>query len=312
MNHRQGQAGMSMIEVMILAVVISLLMVVMTESLASLSTVRIEQKTHFRTGEVADHIARRIQSDVHLATRIFGNGVDDIDYLRSMAIGPGLLRTGRRLPALTQNGFFRVDPETTPETGNVLFLALRGPRVQLQLDGGASRLVQSLQFVIYASVDDGEQLELVRWQSLPVVNYFDITSITDEVARADALQQLADNGVQLAWDPYGKRAGALFELTRSSLQPLPLESLVQGSEDSADSRPFGMRNMRLAADDSLPAVPIPAYARAASGFHGAFEVKVDGSSSGKLVLLRFVVMSKLPGLKRPIWSEIRRFLPTNG
>ena len=145
-----------------------------------------------------------------------------------------------------------------------------------------------------------------------MVNYFDVASIQDEGARADALQQLADNGVQLAWDPYGRRSGALFELATTSLQPLAVDRLVQGAEDSADSRPFGMRNMQLAPDDALPSVPIPAYARAASGFHGAFEIKVDGSTSGKLVLLRFVVQSTLPGLKRPIWSEIRRFLPTNG
>ncbi|MEI6128790.1 MAG: hypothetical protein WCR59_01870 [Planctomycetota bacterium] len=307
-----SESGMSIIEVMILAVVISMLMIVMTESLTTMSSVRMEQKAHFRVGDVADHVARRIQTDVNLAARIFGGNSDDLDYLRSMAIGAALLRSGRRLPSVTQNGFFRPDAEGSVETGNILFLALRGPRVQLQLEGGTARLVQSIQFVIYAPVDDEHHLDLVRWQSQPLVNYFDIIGIKNEVVRADALRQLAENDIQLAWDPYGQRSSALFEIAGSSLQPVTADRLVQGKEDGADSRPFVMRHMQLPTDQSQIGILLPAYARVASGFHGAFEIKVDGSISGKLVLLRFVVASTQPGLKRHVWSEIHRFLPTNG
>lgn len=47
MNAKSGcnsESGMSIIEVMILAVVISMLMIVMTESLTTMSSVRMEQR----------------------------------------------------------------------------------------------------------------------------------------------------------------------------------------------------------------------------------------------------------------------------
>jgi hypothetical protein len=304
-------SGMTIPEVMIMALVISTLMIVMTESMSTLSGVRVEQRAHFGVGDVADHVARRVQSDVHIAARVFTDTADDTDYLRSMAIGNQLLRGGRRLPRLTQGGFFRPDPADVPETGDVLFLARRCPRVRIEFDDGSARTVQVLQFVVDSTIVNNGQVELLRWISQPVVNYYDVVEIQDQSQRAEALQQLSRNDVHLAWDPFGKRAASLYEISNSALALLPMDHLVDGKED-ADSRPFVMRHMQLAAGTSIPGVAIPAYANAASGFAGGIEIKVDGSSSGKLVLLRYVVLSTQPGMKRQIWTEIRRFLPTDG
>jgi len=280
--------------------------------MSTLSGVRVEQKAHFKVGDVADHVARRIQNDVHYATRVFTDTADDGDYLRSMAIGNTLTRAGCRLPKLTQSGFFRPDPLDVAETGNLLFLALRGPKVQLHFESGSTRIVQPLQFVVYAPVFDGDKLELVRWLGQPMVNYYDVAEIQNPDERTEALQQLAQNDVRVAWDPFGKRAGSLFEITGNALVPMPMDHVVDGREDSAESRPFVQRHMQLAPNDAIQGIDVPAYGRIGSGFSGGIELKVDGSSSGKLVLLRYVVMSTLPGIKRQIWTEIRRFLPTNG
>jgi len=304
--------GMTIPEVMIMALVISTLMIVMTESMSTLSGVRVEQKAHFGVGDVADHVARRIQTDVHIAARVFTDTADDTDYLRSMAIGNTLLRSGRRLPRLTQGGFFRPDPADVPETGDVLFLARRCPRVRIEFDNGSARTVQVLQFVVNSTIADKGQVELLRWISQPVVNYYDVAEIQDSNQRAEALQQLSQNDVHLAWDPFGKRAASLYEISNNAFVLLPVEHLVDGKEDAGDSRPFVMRHMQLAAGNSIPGVLVPAYANPASSFAGGIEIKIDGSSSGKLVLLRYVVLSTQPGMKRQIWTEIRRFLPTDG
>jgi len=308
---RGRQAGITMTEVMIMSLVISSLMVVMAESMSTLSGVRVEQKAHFRVGDVAERVASRIRTDVHWATRVFSNSADDQEYLLTMAIGGSIVQQGGRLPSLTHSGYFQADAPGAPETGNVLLLAMRGPKVQLTFGDDATRLVQSLLFVVYASIDDGGRRDLLRWVSEPVVNYWDIVEIQDKKDRREAYRQLTDNGVRLAWDPYGKRATSLFEIDDDSLELVPPERRVDGREDRANSRPFRVRRMQFAANDSLPGVPVPAYANPASGFQGAFELKIDGASSGKLVLLRFVVASTEP-LKRQIWTEIRRFMPTNG
>ena len=305
------EAGMTMTEVMVMTLMISTLMIMMTESMSTLSSVRVEQNAHFRCGDVADHVGRRIENDLDYAARLFSDASDDLDYLRSLSIGNALLAQGRRLPKLTQSGYFRSDPQDTTETGNIVFVGRRGSRVKLQFASGGSRLVQGLQFVVYCPVVDGGSIDLIRWISEPIVDYWDITEIQDPEQRAEALQQLQESGVRLAWDPHAPRSTGLYELVRTGLQPLSAQRLVGGAEDRSNSRPFALRRMQLAPNDSLPGVAVPAYAQADSGFSGGFEIKIDGASSGKLVLLRFVIVST-QRLRRPIWTEIHRFLNTNG
>ena len=304
-------AGMTMTEVMAMALIISTLMIILTESMSTLSGVRLEQKAHFRVGDVGDSVGRRIESDLDYAARVFSDTADDLEYLRSTAIGGQLLAAGRRLPRLTQSGYFRVDPPQVAETGNIVFLVRRGPKVRLQLDSSTARLVQGLQFVVYCPVVDAGRIELIRWLSEPLVDYWGIADIEDPTLRAEAIEQLQEGGVHLALDAHAPRGNGLFELVHSGLQPLAADRLVAGVEDRRNSRPFTLRRTQIAPNDAVPGMAVPAYAQAGSGFSGGFEVKLDGSASGKLVLLRFVVVATEP-LQRPVATEIRRCISTGG
>lgn len=309
---REREAGLTMTEVLVVSVVMSLMMVLVTESMTTLSGVRIEQRAHFRLGEVGDRVARRIEDDISMSTRVFGDNARDLAYLQAMAIGPQLLSSGRVLPRITDHGHFDPDPPVQRETGNMLFLSPRGPRVAIQVPNRPDRLVQTLRFVVYAPVATAEGADLLRWFSEPTVVYWDIADIADPNERADTVSQLHAGGVRYAWDPQSPRSSGLYELTAAGgIQPLDENRRVRGREDASTSRPFGSRAMQLAQATTAPQAQIPLYAAPGPSFDCAFEVKIDGTNSGKLVLLRFVVASTR-GLKRAVWSEVRRLRHTSG
>jgi hypothetical protein len=95
------------------------------------------------------------------------------------------------------------------------------------------------------------------------------------------------------------------------MSPLPTGTPVRGDEDQDISRPFARRSMRLAGNHSLHSIKVPEFARAAGHFPDGFEVKIDGTGNGKLVLLRFVVESTVQN-KRKVFSEVRRMVSTDG
>ena len=172
--------------------------------------------------------------------------------------------------------------------------------------------VQCWRFVIYVPVPDKGILELMRWTSELVVNYWDLAEISDETARADVITQLWENGVFYAWDPLSARNEALWRLEETgTLVVMESEELVSGSEDKNETRPFGKRMMQIAENGRGTPHPVPAYAQAIGTFPGGFELKVDGGSAGKLLLFRLVVRSNQPRV-REVTNMIQRLFHTDG
>ncbi len=306
------QAGLSSVEVIIMATVMSVLMIMVTESMTTLTGVRAEQRTQFRLGDVADGVVRRIEKEVDFAKRIFTDNAIDNDYLAAMDLDFDPIALGRRLPKLTTHGFFEPDAAAQPETGNVLFVARRLPRVAVKYDTIAEYHLQVLQFAAYLPIDVGGHLDLLRWTSDMMVDYWDIVDVADLTARADVLTQLYDNGVRYAWDATSPRVGGLFEITAAGgMTPLAADKQVTGREDAALSRPLGRRRIQIAPNGVLGPHHVPAYAQATGGFPGGFELKVDGAVSGKLVLIRLVTQSTHEATHQVV-GEILRFMSTQG
>ena len=65
------------------------------------------------------------------------------------------------------------------------------------------------------------------------------------------------------------------------------------------------------ANGSLHGIKVPEFARAVGRFPNGFEVKIDGTGAGKLVLFRYVVESTVQN-KRKVFSEVRRMVCTDG
>lgn len=312
MRSMHAEAGLSSVEVIVMAAIMSVLMIMITESMTTLSGVRADQRVQMRVGDVGDDVARRLAKDIDHASRIFTDTPVDIEYLQAMDLGLDPFASGRKLPKLTTNGFFEPDKSGTPETGNVLFLACRIPRVAVKYETIAEYHVQCLVFTVGAPIDVAGNLDLLRWSSDLVVDYWDIADITDPTARADVLVQLYDNGVRFAWDSTSPRASGLFEITAAGgMALLPTDRNVTGAEDVHQSRPFSRRRLRLAANGVEGPHPVPRYAVQSGAFPGGFELKIDGAASGKLVLLRMVTQSKQK-LTQPVTGEILRFFSTQG
>ena len=308
------QAGFTLPEVAIMSFVMSALLVMIAQSIASLSSVRSDHKQHANIGNVADRIARSVERDVEYATRVFTNTPDDLAYLRATVIGQKLLVQGCRLPTLTNLGLFDHDPPATPQTGCVVFLGTRGARISITFNGtvDSERLVQSLVLVIYAPIvgASGDR-DLLRWVSRPMASYWDIAEITDPVQRADAISRLYDSGVRIAWDPDQPRNTGLFELQQGgAMVPLLPTALLPGSEDVQLSRLLLQRNMRVAPNGNLPGIQVPEFADVVGAFPGGVEVKVDGAGKGRLLLFRLVIDSTQKQL-RHVFSEVRRLINTD-
>lgn len=307
---RPRQSGMTTTEVLIMASIMSVLMIMITESMTTLSSVRHEQQTRFKVADVADRVARQIDKDLQFASRIFCNNVEDNQFLNRLDLATPLKAPNHRLPTLTDRGYFEPD-STTIETGNVLFLARRGPKLLVDLQEEGSFLFDSLQFIVYAPVEDGGSLELIRWASDLMLNYWDIAEIDDLAVRSDVLMQLEESGVMYAWDPLAPASGALWDLVGGILAPLDANDMVLGAEDPMNSRPFGERSMQIAENDWSNVIKVPAFTTANGAFPGGFELRADGSTAGKLILLRLVARSTKANVG-DVGCEIRRFFYANG
>lgn len=315
MNQRQRESGLSSIELMAVAVVMSVLMVMVAESMRTLASVRGEQKASFTLGDVADRFARRVTADVDLAARVFTNRPEDVEYLAAVQFDSDIdpLSYGGRLPMLTAHGAFEPDPPGVPETGNLLFLARRGPT--LQLEGPVLAVehqhVKTFQWVVVVPAVVDKKADLFRFVSDPLVDYWELATLP-QAQREDALQQLADAGIRCAWDPSAPRTTGLFLVKDGgSLIAMGAADRVRLYEDPTASRPFSTRRLGLVLDESDDRFKVPQYARKNSGFFGSFEVKIDGGDAGKLLLMRLVVETDTPQGHK-VRGETRRVLNTRG
>ena len=312
MKDRSSQAGFSSIELICVAAVMSILMVMVAESMRTLAGVRGEQRVGFQVGDVSDRVARKLTSDVEFASRVFSSEAADLQLFATLDLGVDLIANGCRLPKLTSNGAFEPDPPGLQETGNVLFVARRGDKLEVGGDEGPSTRVQTYEFCVTAPMTHDGALDLRRFVSEPLLDYAALAEFGNEDERKDALQSLHEDGANFAWDPTAAPGSAFYVVTEGGdLEPMPTGRRIPCAEDDAWSRPFSTRRMRVAANGDANKHPTPLYARPVGAFPGGFELKLDGAQQGKLLLLRMVVEADSPQ-GRSVRAEIRRLLPTQG
>jgi type II secretory pathway pseudopilin PulG len=312
-SHRRGATGFTLLEVLITATVIGSTLVLIAESISSLSQARTMLRLQTEVAQVGNEVVRGIERDVELATRIFSNTAGDMEWLRALAIGQTVLASGARLPTLTSTGLFDTDPASTPQTGNIAFVATRETDVGVELPSGPDTLrFACYRLSVYTLVQTASGLDLLHWVSAPLLPYWDIQAIADPQVREDVVTEFHDLGFRYAWDAVAPRETGLYRLQQAgSMIAMSTSETLPGSEHEVSSRPFARRGMRVAANGSLEHVRIPEFAIANGSFPGGFEIKVDGTASGCLVLVRMVVESNLQ-LRRRVHGEVRRVISTNG
>lgn len=291
--------GFTLLESVLVLTVISVMSIMVAESLQSLAKTQAFNRGQTRITEVADGVVRAVTWDVTSSTRVFGNDALGRGYFAAMDLGTLAAIPGSRLPLLTNRGWFEKDEPGANETGNVLFVgtALEPLTVDLAEADEEQDLVRvdRLRFVVYLVWQDLLTQDFARWASVPLVRYSDVASVADPVRRTKIWRKVYEQGLRYAWDPDQDRARGLYAVHAGGTATLLLPAHRVECDRSETRRALaGTRQVAIARNGSVPGAVVPAFANLSGGngpFPGGFEVKVDGPASGRMVMIRLVLSS---------------------
>jgi hypothetical protein len=308
---------MTLVEVALVLLVLAILSAMITSSIARFSTTQAYAEGQAKAADAADRIARAISEDATLALFLFGRTAMGADFMQHLDLSGLRPYTGNKLPAITSAGYFDRDPPGTALTGNLLFFArsISPVDVEFEVDDEEEHfIIDAMRIVLYAPCvvsPAGQPLrfDLCRWSSVAVIRLNNIEAIGDPVTRVALCAKLHDMGYRFAWEPGRDWASGMFEIGASgSLTPAAESSVrLPRSEENTRMRLLAGMRMELPRNASLMNVKIPAYAQAtaSSEFPMGFEVKIDGVSAGRMVLVRLVVAGGVAGTFKNSFEVVR-------
>lgn len=316
-------AGFTLVEVIIVFTVLAVLSLLLSETITRLTRSQAYRQGQANAEEVADRVIRGIEHDATFAAKIFTERPASRVYLDAMDFPVADVLPGAKMPVLTGRGYFEEDPSGVVETGNLLFMACAGPasKVETWTDGGADTAtlrIDTFYFVVYyLTRDEQGRIDLASWGSVRVANQGDIAYVTEPGRRSELLIKLLGVGVAYAWDPLSTRENGLFRIEQADSSAW-LEQLGDGEKLPGDPRrhapgSFTTRRLQVAKNGALPQAQVPLFATPdpATGFPGGFEIKIDGPTSGKLMLLR-LVLSSTSATTMTNHCEVRRYVSCRG
>lgn len=303
--------GFSLFEVVLVTALVGVLTMLIVKSLADLTRSQAFTTGQLRTAELADRLLRPAVDDVSFSVRVFDEGSDSDAYLALLAVPRDLAMRGSRLPVLTNRGYFDLDGLGRPETGNLLFLGrYEQPALVRGADADSELRVDTVAFVLYflERRRDGA-LDLSRYASVPLARYSDVMAVADLQERRQILVQLHSAGIRFTWDVDAPaRQGLLVITAEGLLRPLALEERIPAAPEGVRRRLLANSGLQVAPNGKVGRLTVPRYARADGDFPAGFEVKVDGGTTGKLMLLRLVLCREAEG-SDDNFAEIVRLIP---
>lgn len=310
--------GFTIVELTFVTLIVGVLALLMGQSIATLSRTHSYSRGQVRITDVSDAIAQVVTRDVGVSVRVFAADDAGDAYAAALDMGTAAPITGSRRPTFTNVGYFEPDLPTESSTGNMLLLGIREePTTIVVRTVGApdeGYRVDVLRFVCYfpTPVAKSRAFDLARWGSVKIARLSDVMALSDALKRTKVIKGLAAVGIQYAWEPTQDRANGLFKLTTSGgAVLLSATERIPGDPAATRLSLAGTRRVGVASNDLLPQPRVPFYANAnrANGalFPGGFEIRIDGPSSGRLLLLRMVLVSSN---EQGAWNhaEVRRLL----
>ncbi len=283
---------MNMIETMLVLLTLSILSSMISNSIHRFTAAHAYSQGQARLHEVGDRTCRVVSDDASLAVHVFTVLGDADAYLAKCDLA-GLATFHATPPTATEVGYFQKDTAGSPTTGNYLFLAKSTDAFLADLVGDRSFIssVATYRLVLYVPVTTPSQnLDLARWLSQRIGRLNDVESIVDPVHRTLMGQKLYDAGFRFLWEPGRGIALGLRVITPSGTLVMPTGA------DKIAVEPVELRTallqsnrMSIATNNSLPSISVPGLAIANGEFPGGFEVKVDGTAAGRMILVRMVV-----------------------
>jgi prepilin-type N-terminal cleavage/methylation domain-containing protein len=313
---RRPSAGFTLVELM---VAITIYLIVVPGITALLITVI----KGFTSYEATNGLKKNNQESinrVYLALienkRIFQNTTADNAFLSKVSLsGAPAVLTGSKLPKVEQNG--TLFPATTNfvagSVGNCLFFATNDPTQILTGVAGSSGSTTTVRTDIYRfnyyylstvnpkSITGNVSYSLVEWVSVAYADYNQLLSITDTTLRSNSVKRLVANGLSFAWDPTSTSAtGAFYNLGSGGTISLSSGHSIQKSRSAVLTKILtgimgrGYKYGVSPNSYGWPKAPVtvPKYATASGSFPGGFEIVVVGSSMGRRVLVRIVIVAQ--------------------
>ncbi|MHC5065658.1 MAG: hypothetical protein ACYTG5_16970, partial [Planctomycetota bacterium] len=112
---RTSCGGFTLLEGLMAFTALSMLSLMIAESIAGLSRTQVHQADQVRVDEVSGKFAREIRKQVGYASMVFTQGSYGDGYLAAMDSSTTTLLANSRLPLLTDRGFFDRDAPGTNE-----------------------------------------------------------------------------------------------------------------------------------------------------------------------------------------------------
>jgi hypothetical protein len=313
-----GEAGYSMIELVISSVLLAGMIYVVTSLSLSGGQAQEYSRRLNRVTEITQQLIDDMRLELVSSVRIFGNNAEGVANLAALDLqGAPPPLAGMLLPTVSANETVRTDTVGSEITGNSMFFAKLAWSDSYICTSSTEYLVDVYRWVyFYLTPESGGPdpshpigLNIVRIVSEPLINAASIDRITDPVDQAEVLLHLLNatadaNGVthdasEMVWIRGGLPAvsGTFRQidpsdgsLSSNSIYPRPDPFEVARSDQTATGL-LSYRHHSVASIYSLPVFGVGRYGlidEGEGGFPHGFEIQVVGPSSARQVLIHMV------------------------
>ena len=293
------EAGLTLVEVSIVSVVITIMSVAIAQSLRSLSQAHNSMVAQSRVSSITDRVTSMIAQDISDSIRMLEESPLAWELFQRLDRSPAFATplSGSRCATATSSGTFSPDSAGLTLTGNVLLTFRRfGHELGVVTTGSGPQDLRVDIFRIVAwYLTEGTEtgVDLNRWCSVKLARMQDIQSLGDPDQRLQFGLSLYDQGTRYAWDPLSPSpVEGFFEIrTDGSLHRLDASRKVPMDDTESTDKFFGRRFCGVAANET-PTAQVPKFTTATASFPHGFEIKRDGDGSGDLVLFRLVTATR--------------------
>ncbi|HEX6810015.1 MAG TPA: prepilin-type N-terminal cleavage/methylation domain-containing protein [Planctomycetota bacterium] len=331
-NRRPDSAGFSLLELMIAAVLLS--MMVMAVSTLSVSGADAQEfsKRLTRATELNQDLMDQVRIEMVSCVRLFGNDIEGDSNLALLDLaGAPQPLADIRLPRISPNEKLRQDTLLSEITGNSLFFTRLAWSDRYRCNSGREYLVDVYRWIYYYLTPEGSGpapgsnagLNFVRVASEPLIDANSVDRITNPTDLVEVLQHLA----QATPDVNGKtHSPCQVVWRRGELASVPgtLRQITSagGLSDTPSGRPdpwnilrseanvnglLTYRHHSIATNYAQPAFGVGTYSVATNtgtGFPHGFEVQIVGPSSARQAMIHLVLCSTIRR-GQVAWSDLQ-------
>lgn len=318
-NHDARQGGFTIVELVIVAALLGTLIY----SLATLSTQGGDAQLYAnrinRATEITQDVIDQVRGELVSSVRLFGDDAEGTANLAMLRmVGQPTPLAGSRLPTISANLSLRADTAGAEITGNSLFFARLAWTDRFECPSGDEYLVDVYRWCYYYLTIEGSGptadspigLNLVRFESEPLVSAESIDRIADAADRADVLEHLragtpdvygvSQTPCYVVWrrGALPSAAGALRGITSTGgISSSPTDGRGGWSILSSEGVLRGLLSFRyhsVATNYAQASQGVAQYGllnMTSGGFPHGLEVQIVGPSNGRQTLFHLTVVS---------------------